>query len=48
MHNKFANVMGFLKAQGIRGLMGKNDWPQFTEEETEIYDMRTGRAVRGL
>ena len=38
VHNKFANVMGFLKAQGIRGLMGKNDWPQYTEEETEIYE----------
>jgi integrase/recombinase XerD len=37
--NKFANVMTFLKAQGIRGLAGKNDWPRFTEEEPEIYEM---------
>jgi integrase len=38
VHNKFANVMGFLKAQGIRGLMGKNDWPQYTEEEADVYE----------
>jgi len=30
--------MTFLKAQGIRGLVGKNDWPRFTEEEPEIYE----------
>jgi len=30
--------MSFLKAQGVRGLIGKNDWPRFTEEEPEIYD----------
>ena len=36
--NKFSNVMSFLKAQGVRGLIGKNDWPRFTEEEPEIYD----------
>lgn len=36
--NKFANVMSFLKTQGIRGLVGKNDWPRFTEEEPEIYE----------
>src|SRR5271156_5109964 len=36
--NKFATVMSFLKAQGIRGLAGKNDWPRFTEEEPEIYE----------
>jgi integrase/recombinase XerD len=36
--NKFATVMSFLKAHGIRGLVGKNDWPRFTEEEPEIYD----------
>jgi integrase len=36
--NKFANVMSFLKAQGIRGLVKKNDWPRFTEEEPEIYE----------
>jgi len=25
--NKFANVMSFLKANGVRGLVKKNDWP---------------------
>ena len=36
--NKFANVMSFLKANGIRGLVKKNDWPRYTEEEPEIYE----------
>lgn len=36
--NKFANVMSFLKSQGIRGIVGKNDWPRFTETEPEIYE----------
>jgi integrase len=36
--NKFSNVMTFLKAQGIRGLAQKNDWPRYTEEEPEIYE----------
>src|SRR5207245_1390783 len=38
VYNKFENVMTFLKAQGIRGLMGKNDWPRFVEEEAEVYE----------
>ena len=38
--NKFANVMSFLKANGIRGLVGKNDWPRYTEEEPEIYEKK--------
>ena len=38
VYNKFENVMTFLKANGIRGLVGKNDWPRFTEEEPEIYE----------
>ena len=38
IYNKFENVMTFLKTQGIRGLVGKNDWPRFTEEEPEIYE----------
>lgn len=37
-YNKFENVMTFLKAQGVRGLVGKNDWPRFTEQEPEIYE----------
>jgi len=36
--NKFANVMSFLKANGIRGLVKKNDWPRYTEEEPEVYE----------
>jgi integrase/recombinase XerD len=36
--NKFSNVMTFLKAQGVRGLLRKDDWPKFVEEEPEIYE----------
>ena len=47
VYNKFENVMTFLKAQGIRGLVGKNDWPRFVEEEPEVYEKRrTRHAVR--
>jgi integrase len=35
--NKFENVMTFLKQQKITGLIGKGDWPKFTEEEPECY-----------
>jgi integrase/recombinase XerD len=35
--NKFASVMSFLKSNGIRGLVGKNDWPAYVEEEVETY-----------
>ena len=38
VYNKFENVISFLKAQGIRNLVGKSDRPRFTEEEPEIYD----------
>lgn len=38
VYNKFENVMSFLKANGIRGLADKNDWPRYTEEEPEIYE----------
>jgi integrase/recombinase XerD len=38
VYNKFENVMTFLKAQDIRGLVGKNDWPRFVEEEPEVYE----------
>jgi integrase len=40
VYNKFENLMSFLKAQGIRGLVGKNDWPRYTEEEPEIYEQK--------
>jgi integrase/recombinase XerD len=36
--NKFSNVMSFLKSNGIRGLVTKNDWPRFVEEEPEVYE----------
>lgn len=36
--NKFENVLTFLKAQGIRGLVGKNDRPRFVEAEPEVYE----------
>jgi integrase len=38
VYNKFENLMSFLKAQGIRGLVVKDDWPRYTEEEPEIYE----------
>jgi integrase/recombinase XerD len=38
VYNKFENMMTFLKSQGIRGLLGKNDWPRFVEEEPEVYE----------
>ena len=38
VYNKFETVMAFLKANGVRGLVGKNDWPRYTEEEPEIYE----------
>jgi len=36
--NKFSNVMSFLKAQGIIGIVKPGDWPKYTEEEPEVYD----------
>jgi len=36
--NKFNVTMLFLKAYGIRGIVGKNDWPKFVEEEPEVYE----------
>lgn len=38
IYNKFENLMMFLKAHGISGLAGKNDWPRYTEEEPETYE----------
>jgi integrase/recombinase XerD len=38
VYNKFGNLMTFLKASGVRGLIGKNDWPRYVEEEPEIYE----------
>jgi integrase len=36
--NKFAAVVSFLKANGIRGLVQKNDWPRYTEETPDVYE----------
>jgi integrase/recombinase XerD len=38
VYNKFENLMTFLKANGIRGLAGKNDWPRYVEEEPDVYE----------
>lgn len=38
VYNKFEAVMSFLKNQGVRGLVGKNDWPRYVEDEPEIYE----------
>jgi integrase len=38
VYNKFENLMSFLKANGIRGLVTKNDWPRYVEDEPEIYE----------
>src|SRR5215472_9582234 len=38
VYNKFASVMAFLKAHGVRGLVAKNDWPRFVEQEPEVYE----------
>lgn len=38
VYNKFENVMTFLKSHGLRGLVSKNDWPRFVEEEPEVYE----------
>ena len=36
--NKFSNVMSFLKAHGVRGIVKKNDWPRYVEQEPEVYE----------
>ena len=36
--NVFGNVMTFLKAQDVRGVANKGDWPRFVQEEPEIYE----------
>ena len=38
VYNKFENVMSFLKANNVRGLASKNDWPRYVEDEPEIYE----------
>jgi hypothetical protein len=36
VYNKFENAMSFLKANNVRGLASKNDWPRYVEDEPEI------------
>jgi integrase/recombinase XerD len=36
--NKFNNTMSFLKAHGLNGIVQKNDWPKFTQEEPDAYE----------
>jgi integrase/recombinase XerD len=38
VYNKFESIMSFLKTNGIRGLVGKNDWPRYVEDEPEVYE----------
>lgn len=38
VHNKFADVLTFLQAQGMPKLIGKNDHPRFIEQEVDIYE----------
>jgi integrase len=38
VRNKFGTVMSFLKWCGVRKLATKHDWPEYTEEEPEIYE----------
>ena len=38
VHNKFADVLTFLQAQGLPKLVGKNDHPRFIEQEVNIYE----------
>ena len=35
---QFSNVMSFLKAHGGQNIVGKNDWPKYVEEQSEIYE----------
>jgi integrase/recombinase XerD len=36
--NVFGNVMTFLKAQGITGIVRKGDWPRFVKTDVETYE----------
>lgn len=38
VHNRFAEVLTFLHAQGVPKLIGKNDHPRFVDQEVEIYE----------
>jgi hypothetical protein len=36
VHNKFAELLTFLAAQGVPKLISKNDRPRFVDQEVEI------------
>lgn len=38
VRNRFLQVLVFLNRVGVRGLVDKNDWPRYTEEEPEVYE----------
>jgi hypothetical protein len=38
VHNKFAELLTFLAAQGVPKLLSKNDRPRFVDQEVEIYE----------
>jgi integrase len=38
VHNKFANLLTFLDAQGLPKLVGKNDRPRFVKQEVEVFE----------
>ncbi len=49
VYNKFESIMSFLKTNGIRGLVGKNDWPRYVEDEPEIYEREElNKVLRSL
>ena len=39
--NKFSNVMSFLKHYDVKPKIKPHDWPQYVEEEPEIYEQET-------
>lgn len=38
IYNKFELLVSFLKANGIRGLATKRDWPKYTEQDVEVFE----------
>ena len=38
MHNKLAEVLTFLQAQGVPKFISKNDRPRFVGQEVKIYE----------
>ena len=38
VHNKFAELLTFLAAQGVPKLISKNDRPRFVDQEVQIYE----------